>query len=422
MFMANLLRLLAGGIGILLTAYSIFFGILFCGYFRRKRKFPAAKPKTRFAVVIAARNEEKVIGDLVDSLLSQNYPRELYDVVVVPNNCKDRTAQKAQIHGARILECTVPVKSKGEVLQFAFSRLMQEGDYDAFCVFDADNIADPGYLSAMNRAFLKGARVAQGYRGSKNPGSSWVAGGYSIYFRMIAECVNRPRAAWGLPVFLGGTGWAVSCACLKETGWTADSIVEDCEYSLNCILRGEKIVWVQDAVTLDEQPLSLRQSFTQRRRWSSGMLRLIPWFWSKMIQNIRQGKNLVWHLDAFLSVSAPLIQTASLLPGLLFTAAALLEGGKNSTSAFLLCILIPFLLNILGTTLMAVFLACIGKGYRKGLYKGILTYWVFTLSWTWISFLSLFRKMETWKEIQHTETVEKVSQKLGEPVSKRIFS
>ena len=268
--MAVLLQVLAGIISVFFTGYSVFFAVVFCGYFRRKKKFPEAAPKTRFAVLIAARNEEKVIGDLVDSLLKQRYPRELYDVVVIPNNCRDHTAQRARKHGAKVLECTVPVKSKGEVLQFAFSRLMKEKKYDAFCVFDADNVVDPGYLEAMNRAFCSGARIAQGYRESKNPGSSWVSGSYSIYFRMIAECVNRPRAAWGLPVFLGGTGWAVSSSCLDERGWETASIVEDCEYSLKCVLWGEEVAWVHDAITYDEQPVSFRQSFTQRRRWSSG--------------------------------------------------------------------------------------------------------------------------------------------------------
>ncbi len=401
--MAAFLQFSAGCIGFFLTVYGVFFAAVFCGYFRRKRRFPRAEPKTRFAVLAAARNEEEVIGDLVDSLLAQRYPRELYDVIVIPNNCRDRTAQKAKEHGARVLECTVPVKSKGEVLRFAFSRLMKEGKYDAFCVFDADNVAAPGYLEAMNRAFCSGARIAQGYRESKNPGSSWVSGSYSIYFRMIAECVNRPRAAWGLPVFLGGTGWAVSASCLEENGWETSSIVEDCEYSLECVLRGEEVVWVHDAVTYDEQPVSFRQSFTQRRRWSSGMLGLLPRFAPRMLRGARAGKPFS-HIDALLSAGAPLLQVISYLPPALFAGSFLLGGGEGA-SGVAVCVGIPFLLNILGTTLMAAFLAFIGKGYRKGLYKGILTYWLFTLSWVWISAVSLFRRTETWKEIRHTETV-----------------
>ena len=364
--MAVLLQVLAGIISVFFTGYSVFFAVVFCGYFRRKKKFPEAAPKTRFAVLIAARNEEKVIGDLVDSLLKQRYPRELYDVVVIPNNCRDHTAQRARKHGAKVLECTVPVKSKGEVLQFAFSRLMKEKKYDAFCVFDADNVVDPGYLEAMNRAFCSGARIAQGYRESKNPGR----------------------------------------------GWETASIVEDCEYSLKCVLWGEDVAWVHDAITYDEQPVSFRQSFTQRRRWSSGMLQLLPRFAPQMLRGARAGK-IISRLDALLSVSAPLIQVVSCVPSLLLGAAFLLDGGKAGGTALLFCVLIPFLMNILGTTLAAGFLACIGTGYRKRLYKGILTYWLFTLSWAWISCISLFRKTSAWKEIRHTEAVGSISEVLG---------
>ena len=78
-------------------------------------------------MLIAARNEELVIGPLINSLLAQNYPPELYDIWVIPNNCTDNTARAARGFGARVLECTVPVKSKGEVLRFAYRRLRGRG-------------------------------------------------------------------------------------------------------------------------------------------------------------------------------------------------------------------------------------------------------------------------------------------------------
>lgn len=408
--MAELLLWLAGGINLLLMLYSAYQGIVFCGYFRRRKAVPAAPPAVRFAVVVAARNEEAVIGDLIDSFQRQTYPKEYFDVIVIPNNCSDATEQCARAHGARILPCTVPVKSKGEVLSFAFSELLSE-DYDAFCIFDADNVADEDYLEAMNRAFAAGVKIAQGYRESKNPGSTWVSAGYSIYFRMIGECINRPRASWGLPVFLGGTGWAVHKSCLEKYGWETSSIVEDCEYTLSCVLRGEKIAWVRDAVTYDEQPVSFRQSFTQRRRWSSGMLRLLPRYISQLRKN--SGGSLLKRMDALISVASPLMQVFSYVPALLTTAACLLSGRAELLAAG---VLLPFILNLLGTTAGAAGVCFIGQGYKKGLWKGALTYWLFTLSWVWINFISLFKKIEIWKEIQHTVSWKNDVEKTMEPV------
>lgn len=104
--------------------------------------------------MIAARNEELVIGSLVNSLLTQNYPPELYDVYVIPNNCTDNTAQAAANFGAKVLECTVPVKSKGEVMRFAYNQLAGRG-YDAFCVFDADQCGPSRFLEGNEQRLLR---------------------------------------------------------------------------------------------------------------------------------------------------------------------------------------------------------------------------------------------------------------------------
>ena len=130
---------------------------------RRPMDYGRHPAGTRFAVLIAARNEELVIGPLINSLLEQEYPAELYDIYVIPNNCTDNTALAARQFGAEVLECTVPVRSKGEVLRFAEEQLSGR-HYDAFCVFDADNVVDRCFLKEMNNAYRAGARAAQGYR------------------------------------------------------------------------------------------------------------------------------------------------------------------------------------------------------------------------------------------------------------------
>ena len=102
---------------------------------RRPMDYGRHPAGTRFAVLIAARNEELVIGPLINSLLEQEYPAELYDIYVIPNNCTDNTALAARQFGAEVLECTVPVRSKGEVLRFAEEQLSGR-HYDAFCQSD----------------------------------------------------------------------------------------------------------------------------------------------------------------------------------------------------------------------------------------------------------------------------------------------
>lgn len=154
---------LTGTMGVLMTLWGLWYLVSGLASMRRPADYGFHPARTRFAILIAARNEELVIGPLINSLLAQDYPSDLYDIWVVPNNCTDNTALAARNFGARVLECTVPVKSKGEVLRFAYNRLRGRR-YDAWLVFDADNVVDPRFLAEMNNARMAGARAAQGYR------------------------------------------------------------------------------------------------------------------------------------------------------------------------------------------------------------------------------------------------------------------
>ncbi|HAL20832.1 MAG TPA: N-acetylglucosaminyltransferase, partial [Ruminococcaceae bacterium] len=102
------------------TAYKII-GLFFT------RKFPSAKQKHKYAVVIAARNEEKVIGNLLDSIAKQDYPKELITVFVVADNCTDKTAEVARNRGAVCYErFDNEHKTKGFALQFLFDRIEED--------------------------------------------------------------------------------------------------------------------------------------------------------------------------------------------------------------------------------------------------------------------------------------------------------
>ena len=69
----------------------------------RNKKDKVYTPEKRFAIFIPAHNEEVVISDIVDNLQGINYPKELYDVFVVADNCTDKTADTAAKAGAKVL-------------------------------------------------------------------------------------------------------------------------------------------------------------------------------------------------------------------------------------------------------------------------------------------------------------------------------
>ena len=128
-------------VSVLLGIYGLYFGIMALqGLRKSKSSFPVQPPKKRIACVIAARNEQAVIGPLIDSLFHQDYPRELFEVIVAPNNCTDQTKEVAQEHGARIFEPQGTIKSKGEVLTQIVDQIILKENFDGMCIFDADNL------------------------------------------------------------------------------------------------------------------------------------------------------------------------------------------------------------------------------------------------------------------------------------------
>ena len=118
-----------------------------CALVKLKDKPYLTNKKHKFMAIIPAHNEEKVVGNLIESLRQQNYPKELYDIYVIADNCTDKTKEVAESYGVKIFERHEedPAKrTKGDALRLLLNTLLSDPkmDYDAFCVFDADNIVD----------------------------------------------------------------------------------------------------------------------------------------------------------------------------------------------------------------------------------------------------------------------------------------
>jgi len=227
-----------------------------------------------FAVIICARNESEVIGGLLKSLNEQTYPRELFDIYVIADNCSDdKTALAAERGGATVLEREDRAHvGKGYALRWGFDKIFTlcPDKYDAVCVFDADNLASADFLQKMNDALNKGADGAQGMRRASNPYESVLSGCYEIYFRCINVFQNISRASLGLSCFFGGTGFALRSEYVRNGGWDTVTVSEDTEFSLRLRAKGGRIAAVRDAVFYDEQPTEWKVSMTQRLRWMFG--------------------------------------------------------------------------------------------------------------------------------------------------------
>lgn len=384
------------GLGLLMKLLSLYFVIIALFALKRPKNFPDTAPVQRFAVVVAARNEEAVIGGLVESLKQQDYPPELFDIYVVPNNCTDRTEEAAQAAGARILRPSRPVRCKGDALNDAFGRLLGR-DYDVFVVFDADNVADPGFLQEMNKAFCAGAKVAKGRNEAANPGDSWVSGCYGIYFSFFDLFYNRGRAACGLSAKLVGTGFAVHRSVLEEQGWQTETIAEDAEFAARCALAGHRVWWVPGAVSWDEEPVTFRQSLIQRKRWTSGVMQVASLKLGSLLRCCGSGRRkLCLDFSAFLLT--PFAQLLSLF-SLLLTAVLHLAGGLTLAEG------LPLLLGLgmswFGTTALGFAVCLLTRKPWRDYGKAILAFPLFMVSWVPLQVASLFVPTTRWEITPH---------------------
>lgn len=376
-----------------------------------RRKIPSAKPtdkRHRFAVVICARNEQAVIGKLLDSLCTQEYPRELFDLYVAADNCTDKTAETARRHHACVYErFDREHVGKGFALRWLLERIQADhpAKYDAIVVFDADNLATPGFLRRMNDALCAGADVAKGSRHAANPGDSWVSGSYAIYWRSMMHFFHRARANRGLPCFVDGTGFAFKASLLRGEGWSTHSMVEDCEFSMQQICRGRSIVPVNDAVYYDEQPDSFTVSLRQRFRWTVGCVQCVKYCLPDALRALRgdckaDGPSRLAALDVILylllipAVGIGLIATA-------FGALALLFSPPSQLILHTTALAMPFL-SWAGLTAGALLTLLVDRQPLRPLLKAAFLFPVFVLSMSGMALIALVRPKTTWKPIVHS--------------------
>ncbi|PFG17410.1 cellulose synthase/poly-beta-1,6-N-acetylglucosamine synthase-like glycosyltransferase [Propionicimonas paludicola] len=362
----------------------------------------AEGPAHKFAVLVFARNEEVVIGQLLNSLNDQDYPSDAFQVFVTADNCTDRTAEIAREAGAVVYErSSGGPAGKGAALTWFFQEHFPEG-FDACVVFDADNVVDPGYLAAMNRQLAAGNPIAVGYRMGKNPSSSWVAGANTIFWLMQSRFIHLPRAMWNLPcTTVGGTGFMFSLSVLGNNGWQTSSACEDIEFTLKAIANGWHVAFAEDALFFDEQPLTFSQSLIQRYRWSVGTVQLVRTAVPQLLASVRRGQ--LSAMDGALYIIGVTVGGLSSILWLASVVLGLASGaGVANTLVTLLVGTVVGYLVLLAFSLLVVRLE---RARWTGMSKAVLGFPVWLFAWSIINVVVLFYRDPTWHIVNHTENL-----------------
>lgn len=405
----------------LTIAYLYQMVYMYIGFRYRKVNKANKKEPAKFlnyAVFISARNEEGVIGELIQSIKDQTYPGNKITIFVLADNCTDNTAAVSKKAGAIVYErFNQEQVGKGYALNYLYHRVIQdygEKTFDGFFVFDADNILDKNFIYEMNRTFSEGKYdCLTSYRNSKNFGTNWITAGYSIWFLREARYVNFPRHLLGNSCMISGTGFLVSRELLAENhGWPYHLLTEDIEFSVNSAIHDKKIGYVDDAILYDEQPETFAQSWNQRLRWSKGFFQIDWHYIPSLIRGIFTTKrNKMSCYDILMTVAPCSIVTILLLFYNIF-----LFGYAQDLTIYYRVLLWHAATKSLTVALLIYYVEFIVIGIftvatewnriRATTWQKIRYIWlfpVFEATYLPITIVALFRKVE-WKPIAHYST------------------
>lgn len=288
------------------------------------------RDRPRFDVVVPAHDEERVVAATVRSLLALDYPRDRFRVLVVADNCGDRTAEAAAGAGAQVLTRVNPERrGKGYALAFAFERVMADGVADAAVVVDADTLVSPNLLTAFAARLACGERVLQAAYGVRNPQASWRTRLLRLAFALFHDVRSLARERLRLSCGLRGNGMAFTRGVLRAVPYDAFSIVEDLEYGLRLGLAGCRVAYVDEASVLGEMAAGERASRSQRRRWESGRFHIARRYAPDLLARALRERNAML-LDLALDVLVPPLTyiVLAVAAGLAACAAAWLLGAR----------------------------------------------------------------------------------------------
>ncbi|MCC7369037.1 MAG: glycosyltransferase [Chloroflexi bacterium] len=238
---------------------------------------PEGGQRRRFAILAPAHDEESTIGRLLASTAALDYPRSRYDVVVVADNCTDRTAEIARAAGAQVEERSDNAhRGKGYALRWVLARLRERGArYDAYVVIDADTVVAPDLLTRMDAHFEAGSAVVQVYYTVLNADESPLAA--LRYAALAALHYVRPlgRRQLGLSCGLKGNGMGFLAEVLEQHGWEWFTLAEDVEFHLALVADGLRVDFIPETTVLADMPVTFAQAESQNERWERGRVEML---------------------------------------------------------------------------------------------------------------------------------------------------
>lgn len=403
-----------------------FFMVLFCiylfvvtlvGWNTKNKEKSGYKPKKRFALVVAAHNEELVIENIVKNLMSLNYPRELYDIFVIADNCTDATAEIARKAGAIVHERFNKVDvGKGYALKWMFDKIFEmDKKYDAVSVFDADNLVASNYLLKMNDMLLNGHKAIQAYLDVKNPYDSWITLTNSIMYWITNRMFNQSRHNLNMWCTIGGTGFTLDINVLKQIPWDATCLAEDLEYTVKLVLNNIRVSWCSETAIYDEKPITFVQSWNQRKRWMQGHVDVFCRFFLKLFKKGCKEKRItpidlaIYNFQPLYIVITFFISTIISITSLCihtYSVEAVIDKGLLPVWGMITVYVLLDVFPMFFCFILPLIVLLAEKRFNFKIFLGYFLFPIFSFTWIPIIILGIInRNNKEWNHTSHTRQI-----------------
>lgn len=251
--------------------------------------------KPKFAILIPARDESMVIRSLLSSINAQTYKINMKDVYIIIENKSDPSNKIAKEFGAEVvIRKNLKLQRKGYALDEGVKHILKNGlSYDAYFIFDADNVLSPTFMEEMKKTFDAGYDIGMGYRNAKNGDDTAVSACSTLTFSMVNTLGNLDRNKKSLNITLSGTGFYIKGSILESwRGYPFHTLTEDYELTLYSVLNELTSFYNESAVFYDAQPTKMNVSITQRTRWIKGYFEAWKLYRRKLMKSsIKSSKN-----------------------------------------------------------------------------------------------------------------------------------
>ena len=262
----------------LAVVFFLFFLWYYLSYFfialKPVPKFEEANDYYKFGILVPARNESKVIENILKSFKKLDYPRDKFEVFVIVETPDDPTVQIVERYGFKIVlrGDLTNRRTKGFALDDAYHFIKDNGyEFDAYMIFDADNVVSSDYLKHMNNVKHHGYQIGVGYRNFTNATKNWVCSTSATLFSFMNQFTSRGRSYLFDKATLTGTGYYIDADIVDSVGgWIWNGMTEDVELTNYCYYHNVKMIYYPHARYFDEQPEDSKTLHKQHIRWVWG--------------------------------------------------------------------------------------------------------------------------------------------------------